>query len=45
MDNNIDSMSSARRKLAKLLDSSSNCCLVSVMVVEIAAIILIWILL
>ena len=41
----MESMSATRRKLAKLLESSSNCCLVSVMIIEIAVVILIWVLL
>jgi hypothetical protein len=42
MDDNIEKMSTARRRMTKLLESSSNCCLIAVMVVEIAGVVVIW---
>lgn len=42
MDHNIERMSSARRRVTKLLEASSNCCLITVMIIEIALIIVIW---
>ena len=37
MDENTEKMGKVRRNMMKLLDESSNCCLISVIVIELVA--------